>query len=150
MDDLAIRSFGALILAMGVWMIHHGRKSAEKLEQARRWPTTQAKIIKSEVRKRPGANAKFRLKIKYQYEVNDKQYTNGSIAIGGQVTSGRKSAEERQAKYPEGSTQTVFYNPLNAEEACLEPVVEGGGRIELLGGIVGIIIGALLVAGLIG
>lgn len=59
-------------------------------------------------------------------------------------------AGKRQAQYPEGSFHTVFYNPEDPTEACLEPEIEGGGRMELYGGIVGIIIGALLAAGVIG
>jgi len=149
-NGVSTQIFGVLIVAIGVWIIHLGRKSAVKLRQAEHWPTTQAKIIKSEVRKRPGANAKFRFKIKYQYEVQDKQYTNNDIAIGGEIRSGRILAEKQQAKYPEGSTQTVFYNPDDAREAYLEPVVEGGGRLELFGGIGAIFIGVLLVTGLIG
>ena len=82
--------------------------------------------------------------------MQDKQYTNNDIAIGGEIRSGRILAEKQQAKFPEGSTQTVFYNPDDAQEAYLEPVVEGGGRLELFGGIGAIIIGVLLVTGLIG
>ena len=150
MNGVSTQLFGLFMVTMGVWMIHLGRKSAVKLKQAEHWPTTQAKIIKSEVRKRPGANAKFRFKIEYEYEVHDKQYTNNDIAIGGKIRSGRILAEKQQTKYPEGSIQTVFYNPDNAREAYLEPVIEGGGRLELLGGIGAIIIGVLLVTGLIG
>ena len=91
MNGVSMQLFGLFMLAMGVWMIHLGRKSAVKLKQAEHWPTTQARIIKSEVRKRPGANAKFRFKIKYQYEVQDKQYTNNNIAIGGGNQVGQDS-----------------------------------------------------------
>ncbi len=123
MDDYFTPLFGLFILAMGVWMIQLGRKSAEKVKQAKLWPTASATIIKSEVRKMPGSNAKFRFDIEYRYQVNDKQYTNNNIAIGGEVTSGRILAEKRQEKYPEGSSPTVYYNPDNANEAYLEPVI---------------------------
>lgn len=150
MDAIATRLFGLFILTMGVWIVHLGRKAVTKAKSAPHWPTTQAKIIESEVRKRPGANARFRFKIKYEYEVGGKRYTSKNIAIGGEIRSGRTVAEKRQAQYPEGSVHTVFYNPDDAQEACLEPGVEGGGRVELLGGIAGIIIGVLLITGVIG
>lgn len=150
MEGITAKLFGLFILAMGVWMIQLGRKATAKAKLAPDWPTTQGKVIESEVKKRPGANAKFRFKIKYEYDVNGKRYANNTIAIGGEIRSGRISAEKRQAQYPEGSIHTVFYNPDDPTEACLEPVVEGGGRMELYGGIVGIIIGALLIAGMIG
>lgn len=150
MDTFSTQLFGLFILAMGLWMIQLGRKSAKKLREAKHWHTTEAKIIKSEVRKRPGSNAKYRFNISYRYQVNDREYTNDDIVIGGAITSGRTRAEKRQAQYPEGSVHTVFFNPRNAQEACLEPVIEGAGRIELFGGITGIVVGVLLVAGLIG
>jgi hypothetical protein len=51
-------------------------------------------------------------------------------------------------KYPEGSIQNIFYNPANPKEACLEPIQEGGGKIELASGFLGIVIGILLLIGL--
>ena len=98
----------------------------------------------------PGANAKFRFRIKYEYKVGDKKYINNKIAIGGEINSGRIRAEKRQEKYPEGSMPLVYYNPTNPDKSCLEPIVEGGGRFELLGGLFGIILGILLLSGIIG
>ena len=150
MDDISTKLFGGFILVMGAWMIQLGRKAARTQQRAVDWPTTQATITESEVRKKPGANAKFRFKIRYQYSVNGKQYTNNKISIGGEVSSGRTRAEKRQRQYPEGSRHLLRYNPDDANEAYLEPAVEGGGRIEVVGGVLGILLGALLVGGLIG
>lgn len=131
-------------------MIHLGRHAVTKARLAAHWPTTQAEIIESEVRKRPGSNARFRFKIKYAYEVEGQRYTGKNIAVGGEIRSSRIRAEKRQAQYPLGSIHPVFYNPQDAKDACLEPAVEGHGRMELFGGIVGMLIGLLVATRLIG
>jgi hypothetical protein len=150
MDDNWARVFGAFIAAMGIWMIRLGRQSKATAEEAKHWPTTEAVITTSKVKKMPGANAKFRFKVAYRYEVGSQVYKNDRIAIGGEITSGRTRAEKRQAMYPEGSAHAVVYNPAKPSEVYLEPGVEGGGRLEWVGGLLGVLVGALLLFGVIG
>lgn len=150
MDDMWTRLFGIFIAAMGAWMIKIGRQSKATAEAAVHWPKTEAVITRSKVKKKPGSNAGYRFAVGYRYEVGDRSYKNDKIAIGGEVTSGRTRAEKYQAQYPEGSSHEVVYNPQDPSEAYLEPMVEGGGRIESFGGMLGILLGSLLAFGLIG
>ena len=76
------------MLTMSARIVHLGRKAVTKAKSASHWPTTQGKIIESEVRKRPGTNAIFRFKIEYEYEVGGMRYTSKIIGIGREIRSG--------------------------------------------------------------
>ena len=139
--------FGLGLVLLGIYFLFHNRRSRAQLETSSRWPSVPGRIQSSEV-KREGASSKkvYRARVKYTYEVAGTTYKSRAITLGGQLHKGRQLAEERVARYPEGSTHPVYYDPRSPKTACLERAYEGGW-LELAGAAFGILLGGALLLG---
>jgi hypothetical protein len=101
------------------------------------WPTTEARIVSSEVvvsQKAGGirrGGARFcdfyTAKIEYEYTVGGKTFVGDEIAIAS-VPEGfdRRIAEAAVAKYPAGAKVTASYNPRDPGSAVIDPTVNVG------------------------
>ena len=142
------KAFGLLLIICGVWFLLHARTSKTKSKAAMNWPKTKARILSSKVVKAPGAKPTvYRAQITYQYNVNGQAYSNNKLTLGGEVNSGRPKAQRRCDQYPDHSEQDVFFNPENPQESFLITQAEGL-VFELVGGLFGLILGLLLLAGI--
>jgi hypothetical protein len=95
---------------------------------ALKFPTTQGRIIRSEVGK--GASSRRGVEIEYNYTVDGRghtghryRYDDHNAALEWDVT-----VEE----YPPWSSQTVYYNPANPEDSLLQPGINGADWLLLL------------------
>jgi hypothetical protein len=97
----------------------------------RKWESTEGKILSSSKSTRRENFQKFEdAEITYEYEVNGKTYRSSVIKASGDMSGDAKKKEASDvdkliAKYPAGSTATVYYNPSIPKMACLE---QGGGE----------------------
>lgn len=140
--------FGILLVICGAWFLLHARSSNAKSKAAMNWPKAKAKILSSRVVKAPGAKPTvYRAQVTYQYNVNGKTYSNNKLTLGGEVNSGRPKAQRRCDQYPTHSEQDVFFNPSNPQESFLITKTEAL-VFEVVGGLFGLIIGLLLLAGM--
>lgn len=87
----------------------------------RSWPTTMGRVLSSKVSQNNN-DVKYGVtpEVTYTYEVDGKKHKSESILRGGISSRGRKYSEEVVARYPKGAEVTVYYNPQNPSEACLE------------------------------
>jgi hypothetical protein len=83
------------------------------------WPFTlgTVKISTTEYRSSGESGAYYPV-VHYSYHAGGQSYEGYRIAPGGEV--GGVGAGKVAARYPAGTTVTVFYNPQNASEAFLE------------------------------
>ncbi|OVE76478.1 hypothetical protein BVX98_05730 [bacterium F11] len=144
-----------LIFAIiGIGALIWGTTSYKKAQEAKGWPTTEGKIISSEVdshwsRTGTGTNRRSKMmydaKVVFEYSVEGRVYTSNKVSFGEYSSSSRRSAQKVVEKYPPNKDVIVFFDPVNPEMAILEPGKIGGivipfvaGGMFLLVGIVGV------------
>jgi len=111
------------------------------VSKSQHWPAVDGTIINASLGKQssqtgPGrtTNRTYAARINYRYMVGSRVYSNNIICIGGELNSSFKGrAEERLAKFPEGTTVPVYYDPANPARSCLER----RGEIALFGYAIG-------------
>ena len=88
--------------------------------QAQSWATTTGRVILSTLEARRGSKGGtvYYPVVQYQYRVHAMDYESRKIMPG--MEWGGSGAQAVVAKYPTGSTVTVYYNPENPAEALLE------------------------------
>ena len=129
MPDLPWYVYAMLLAPLALVLFAAAYKTLQ-VRAAREWPSTPGKVFisNSEVRdvrvlddsrednhrieRRNFAN------IVYQYSVAGKQLRNNRVSLG--EDRGNFEVAETIAKYPVGTSVTVFYNPLHPNEAVLE------------------------------
>lgn len=136
-----------VVSAVFVWL---GWGYYSKAQQSESWPETAGKIIESKVveasRSRSGSSSKSMYKawVSYDYEVNGQKYRGDQVGFMDGSSSSQKGVAEEVRKYPVGRAVTVYYNPADPKEACLD---RSAGMVPWLmmgGGAVGILIGTRL------
>lgn len=105
--------FTAILLGI----IFYARMSAAK---AKDWATTTGTVVFSTLEARRGSKGStvYYPVVQYQYRAHAQQYESRKIMPG--MDWGGSGAPAIVAKYPTGSTVTVYYNPENPAEALLE------------------------------
>ncbi len=94
---------------------------------SRNWPSVEGRIESSRVVRRStssgsghGTNSSYRPEIKYTYSVMGNNYEGKRIGFGVPIGSFESGAKQVVARYPHGTTRTVYYNPQNPAQAVLE------------------------------
>ena len=89
------------------------------------WETTQGTVVQSGLDRSYStrAGAKYSLAIAYRYSADGRDYENDRLSFPEWSASGSEShySRELRGKYPLGGACTVYYNPRNPAESCLEP-----------------------------
>ncbi|MEN3942453.1 DUF3592 domain-containing protein [Prosthecobacter sp. SYSU 5D2] len=121
-----------------------------KAQQSTSWPEAAGKIIESKVvessRSRSGSSSKrmYKAWVSYEYEVNGQKYRNDQVGFMDGSSSSQNGVAAEVRKYPAGSAVTVYYNPTDPHEACLD---RSAGLVPWLmmgGGVLGLLIGGKL------
>ncbi|NWF64448.1 MAG: DUF3592 domain-containing protein [Chloroflexi bacterium] len=88
--------------------------------KAQNWAATAGRVMLSTLEARRGSNGQkvYYPVVQYQYRVHAMDYESRKIMPG--MEWGGSGASAVVAKYPAGSTVTVYYNPENPAEALLE------------------------------
>jgi hypothetical protein len=135
---------GFVFLVSGLALILSASGNIWTVVASHFWPTTEAVVTHSEVV--PGSkNGSFQPSVAYEYEVQGVSYTATAIDWG-RFDMDRAEAQRLTDKYPVEHRVTIYYHPLHAHRAVIEP--RGGwifGVVLLLGivfavaGIIGIL-----------
>ena len=104
-----------------------------KASKSKSWPKVVGTITKAEkgtetTQMRHGnmMSKVYKADISYQYKVANKIYRSNKLCIGPELkTSFEHSADRFLKKYPEGSEVSVYYNPINPSDCCLERRADG-------------------------
>jgi Protein of unknown function (DUF3592) len=109
----AVVAAGGILVAAGV--------KALEIRRARRWPSTEGRVIASRVearRSRPGGDLSNQPFVQYEYVVGGRTYRGARVDVG-ERTPGSE-LEAVLARYPVGAAVTVFYDPADPSKALLE------------------------------
>lgn len=133
---------------IGVAVLLWGYDAYKKSQEAKDWPTTEGKVISSEVgshRSRSGGHSTtiYSAKVIFEYSVNGKAYTSKKVSFGEYGSSSRRDAQKVFDKYPATKAVIVYYNPAKPEIAILEPGKIGGLWIPFIVGAGFVIVGIL-------
>lgn len=117
--------FGAVGLIMLLVYISARMRTAA----SQNWPSVEARIDESRVHRmtstsRGHTSSSYVPEIKYTYSVMGNAYQGSHIGFGVTMSGWLSSAEKVVARYPEGATRTVYYNPQKPAQAVLERHVE--------------------------
>jgi hypothetical protein len=108
---------------IGYFLYRRSQQSSSYRQSAQTWPSTSGTVLMSSVQtKRTGRSRSTYPVVVYQYSVNGQNYQSQRIKAGEQFMSIRVAGEAQAtaARYPVGSTVTVYYNPANPGESALE------------------------------
>lgn len=134
----------------GAYLMYLGLKIKQKIAAARLWPTARAKITKLETigmgPKVMGTDyhRSYMLRISYDYEVKDQQYTNNRPVFGSEVEV-KKEIDEFCSLYSEGQETKIHYNPEDPKDSVLMLDRPGGKQTrEFYFGVFLIIFGLII------
>jgi hypothetical protein len=106
-----------MLIGSSLWFGLLISKTTENLS-AGNWPSTQAMIISSDIKRTQDQDERYILDIKYQYEVDGNSYIGENISNMNQVYN-LKEANEQLTDYKENSLVVAFYNGDNPKHVYL-------------------------------
>jgi hypothetical protein len=117
---------GVFIVMGTVWCVIFGvyiyqlRQAAKWGRQSKHWPKTMGKIINAGlVKPKPNQSGYYRLKIEYEYVVNDQCFVGKRVSFG-ELGTTQHNAEEMIKEYWVGRKIKVYYHPENPKLATLQ------------------------------
>jgi len=116
---------GLLCLGLGgrgaYWVINDSRQGLASLG----WRQTTGLVLRTGIEMSSGVRGvvEYSPKVAYRYAVAGQEYENDRISFPKRRGSGEKAYYQRQldGRYPVGQPCTVYYNPRDPAESCLEP-----------------------------
>jgi hypothetical protein len=95
------------------------------MEASKAWVKVEGDIVRSEAKIPPSHTSDDQSDVDpvvlYRYRVGDQIHQGERVKFGGQPSLSRAMAETLVAKYPPGARVDVYYDPLDPNNAVLEP-----------------------------
>lgn len=147
--------FGGLVFVLvfagiGAFLLYRSLQTRKRAEASQNWPSTLGQVVESRVThstsidSEGGSSDTYSPVVEYTYQVGGQEYRGKDIAFGFKQGYGSPGkAEAVTARYPEGGSVTVYYDPANPKQAVLERKV-GGFGVGLAIGIIFLLIGLCL------
>ncbi len=119
---------GLLLLSflLGGWFFLQGFSESHRVRASRTWPTASGRVVHSAVAEREtklwNGERRFGIvpDVRYVYRVAGQDHLGTAITAGG-ADGGDKRSRVLVARYPEGATVRVAYDPSEPWRSCLEP-----------------------------
>jgi hypothetical protein len=148
-----------ILFAMGVIPLLIGYANVKQAAAANNWNVAAGRILDTRVEAREKWDGShhhttlYNSEVVYAFEVNGRQYISDRVNFGarfsGRVLGGAPGFVKRAlAKYPEGTSVQVYYNPRNPSECVLERQASGTWFLLVVG--LAFLAGAVKMSGLIG
>jgi hypothetical protein len=153
---LQLKYGGIAMICIGVAMAVMSGIAYLQANQAGRWPTVDARVVRSEVevskkvggiRRGQAVQSDYHTAaVRYEYAVNGRSYTGTKITLDGSHTSGydRTDAEQWVRKYPVGARVRIHHAPDEPQRSVIDPAPGSGflafifilGKLMIIGGAV--------------
>ncbi len=136
----SVGSFGlsALLFLMGLALVAWGWWAQRQAQVSRSWPTVLGQVETTWVTEDadPDDGTAYQAHVRYRYAVAEQGYRSTRIQFMGPPSfSSRHKAEAFLARYPEGASVTVHYNPEDPSEAVLETTASKSLWVFVVGGV---------------
>jgi Protein of unknown function (DUF3592) len=130
---LGMVGVGALFLCIGSGLAVWGWTIYQNARASADWPTAQGKVTSSHVSHTTDSDGgdSYSPSVRYEYQADDRRYANNTIKFGENSYNSFDEAQVYVARYPEGATVTVYYDPGKPGRSVLEPGVSAGSFIVL-------------------
>ncbi|HSY53977.1 MAG TPA: DUF3592 domain-containing protein [Opitutaceae bacterium] len=138
---------GAAFAIIGAGVAVYGIGEVKKARATMNWPSTQGRVIRSEIVRYPASKIDqpdtYGPAVEYEYVSNGRKLTGNNISFGvtGASESNHGFADDYVAKYPAGKAINVFFDPANPQESVLERGASGKTYISLGIGLIFVITG---------
>jgi Protein of unknown function (DUF3592) len=135
---LKIILFMLVFIGFGCWLLYGALSIRMKAKKAEGWPVVKGLILTSDVeedrlRSATGtAVIAFLPKVKYQYIVDQKEYT-GDRVIFGRKNYNYVTAAQISSLFSAGKEANVYYNPADPTDSVLAPKSREGVRSVIPG-----------------
>jgi len=141
MNALGSSVVSLVFIAIGAGIVFFARNIAAKARRSLSWPIAEglvshsAVLLRTEQTSNSNNAAIYKADIAYRFKVQGRDYSSSQITLM-DYSSSMARAEDLVARYPDGSSVSVYYNPANPSESVLEPGATRGIQIlGLIGGI---------------
>ncbi|UCF90978.1 MAG: DUF3592 domain-containing protein [Desulfobacterales bacterium] len=160
---LLVQLFSFLFIVSGIGGLMYGARTRRLQQQSLSWFPVSGEILTANLEKEthrshagslPSTITTYMPRVEYTYDYQGKTYRSRRIIVAS-INWPLQEAEEALARYPVGSTPTVWVNPNRPQLAVLEPGLVGKttkylvifiiGAVFLCAGIIGWFIGPLFV-----
>lgn len=122
---------------VALFLLFLAMRSRGKARAARDWSETMGTVLMSgaEARRSHDSDGGYSTShypvVVYEYVVNGRRYQSNRFNFGSEVGYGFQGmAQNRAAKFPQGATIPVFYNPEDPSQSVLEKT--GGASSKIL------------------
>jgi hypothetical protein len=156
---MLIKNSGTIILlilgtvfsiAGGVASFGYGKPLLDKAKASTEWPTTDGKVIESEVERHRNNDDEtmYKAMVIYQYSLDGANFESDRVWYGdGYSTNDRSAMQTVVKEYPVGKKVTVYYSPDAPDEAVLQPGAFFSSYLLFGIGLTFAVIGSLMVVG---
>jgi len=128
-DKVSKIVIGVICILVGIGICFWGYNIIKNAKASLSWPTTEGKIIKSDVKSEwittgTGSSRRRQISyfadISYEYSVEGQKYISKKVSHGQYGSSNSDRAQQIADRYPEGKIIQVYYNPDQPNKAVLE------------------------------
>lgn len=128
--------FSCGFFVLSIWVSSKGLSLYAEAKESATWPTVSAIIEESEIVSFRGKGGmKYSPEIKYTYLVGKRSYSGQKIRLVHQLPTSREFAYGIIAKYQQGDTVEISYNPKKPSISILEAGVFKGTFLGIVGGV---------------
>jgi hypothetical protein len=126
--------FAVFVGVAGLFMLGFALWRAVQGARTRKWPSVPGTVLTSntiarrakklqseEGEEEPTTQVLYHAEIKYTYTVGGREYTGEHLRLDSLEVSSEEHARKVTARYPQGASVTVYYNPADPSQALLEP-----------------------------
>ena len=133
-----------VFLAVGCCSVYGGVSLNDAGREPESWPTTQGTILVSHVYSYIDYNVTdeydlettfYRPVVHYEYEVAGARLVGKAVNVYSTASTYPSVADEVVARYPLGTTATVYYQPDDPSRSVLEPGAPGGWLLIVFGAV---------------
>lgn len=144
-----------IVLVLGVIVLLFVGRSILLGRRSRSWPTVVGTILGSSLQVNQSTDdngsttTTYGVALRFKYSVSGQEYQGARRTFTDVSTSSRRRAEQILARYPQGGSVTVYYDPDNPSSCALEPGVGGTIYVFLALAVILFMVGLAGVVGLI-
>jgi hypothetical protein len=143
---------GLIFIAVGFGFAWFGRRYWKLATASKTWPKAPAKVLKSFVQEAENTDQQgnsvtmYHARVQYEFEVDGLRYEGKRIQFAGPPGTGNiGKAQAIVARYPEGGTVDVYYDPVKPSMCTLDRTTSYVGLGLMIGmGVFFILVGATM------
>jgi predicted lipid-binding transport protein (Tim44 family) len=117
--------FGGILFLIGVACLREIVADFRRVQGSQRWRPAQGTVTRRHINDRSageGSGREYQVEVSYGYHVSGERFESLALRLtsGGRKWHGKRTGAEEDAQaYPVGLPVTVFYDPVDPEQAAL-------------------------------